>query len=112
MKKHHLLRLILTGVLNVSLVLGMSVHAGELISPEFYEDSWFYDEIDFSDDFNTASVGTYEEDFDLSKWIPIEEDFLDFRAGTHREEIWHWFEDTFDLSVAKDLMYEEPDKEI
>lgn len=27
-----------------------------------------------------------------------------FPAGTHREEIWHWFEDTFNVRVA-DLMY-------
>lgn len=27
-----------------------------------------------------------------------------FARGTHREEIWHWFEETFDVSVAKDLM--------
>ena len=33
-----------------------------------------------------------------------EEVFLDFPAGTHKYEIWHWFEETFDLSVAKDLM--------
>jgi hypothetical protein len=35
----------------------------------------------------------------------IEEDFLHFEMGTHREEIWHWFEEEFDISVAKDLMY-------
>ena len=35
----------------------------------------------------------------------IECDWLIFPAGTHREEIWFWFEDTFSLSVAKDLMH-------
>lgn len=34
----------------------------------------------------------------------IEEPWLDFPAGTHREEIWHWFEETFDVSVH-DLMF-------
>lgn len=34
----------------------------------------------------------------------IEEAWCRFPTGTHREEIWHWFEDTFDLSVAEDLM--------
>lgn len=34
----------------------------------------------------------------------IELDWLHFPAGTNREEIWHWFEDTFDCRVA-DLMY-------
>lgn len=34
----------------------------------------------------------------------IETPWLDFPAGTHREEIWYWFEETFDVSVY-DLMY-------
>lgn len=35
----------------------------------------------------------------------MEEAFLHFAPGTHRETIWHWFEDYFDLSVARDLMH-------
>lgn len=27
-----------------------------------------------------------------------------FPTGTNREEIWHWFEEQFNISVAKDLM--------
>lgn len=34
----------------------------------------------------------------------IEEKWQDFPAGTHREDIWHWFEEKFNLSVAEDLM--------
>mgnify|MGYP005991662643 FL=1 len=34
----------------------------------------------------------------------IEESFQHFEAGTDREEIWGWFEEEFDLSVAVDLM--------
>ena len=34
----------------------------------------------------------------------IEEEWNGIPAGTHREEIWHWFEEEFDLSVAEDLM--------
>lgn len=34
----------------------------------------------------------------------IEVEWNDFPAGTHREEIWHWFEETFCVSVAEDLM--------
>lgn len=34
----------------------------------------------------------------------IDEKFLDFPKGTDRFEIWHWFEETFNVSVAKDLM--------
>lgn len=34
----------------------------------------------------------------------IEEDWHIFKAGTHREEIWHWFEKEFGISVAEDLM--------
>lgn len=28
-----------------------------------------------------------------------------FPSGTHREDIWHWFEEEFNISVAEDLMY-------
>lgn len=34
----------------------------------------------------------------------IEERFLHFDIGTPKEDIWHWFEDEFNLSVAEDLM--------
>jgi hypothetical protein len=34
----------------------------------------------------------------------IEIDWQGFPKGTHREEIWHWFEETFKVSVAVDLM--------
>lgn len=30
----------------------------------------------------------------------IEENFFHFDVGTHREEIWHWFEDTYDISIV------------
>lgn len=31
----------------------------------------------------------------------IEEGWLGFPAGTFREDIWHWFEEHFDISVAE-----------
>lgn len=34
----------------------------------------------------------------------IDEPFLHFPVGTELVEIWAWFEETFSLSVAKDLM--------
>lgn len=34
----------------------------------------------------------------------IESSWHGFPAGTHREEIWKWFEETFHVSVAEDLM--------
>jgi len=43
--------------------------------------------------------------------VPIDEDecidevFMDFDIGTHREDIWHWIEEKFDVSVATDLMF-------
>lgn len=42
--------------------------------------------------------------------VPIDEDdqieieWCGFGIGTHREEIWSWFESEFDCSVAVDLM--------
>ena len=35
----------------------------------------------------------------------IEEPWHIFPVGEDRYAIWHWFESTFDLSVAEDLMY-------
>lgn len=34
----------------------------------------------------------------------VEDDWHIFKAGTHREEIWHWFEKTFNISI-RDLLY-------
>jgi len=37
--------------------------------------------------------------------IPVDDDgmievpYLHFEIGTDREEIWHWFEETFDISI-------------
>ena len=31
----------------------------------------------------------------------IDEDFMDFKKGTHREEIWFWFEETYNVSVTQ-----------
>lgn len=36
----------------------------------------------------------------------IEEEFLDFPVGTHREEIWHWFEEKYRVPVHE-LMFPE-----
>ena len=35
----------------------------------------------------------------------IEEDWHGFPAGTHREDVWHWFEEEFGIPVSE-LMYE------
>jgi hypothetical protein len=52
--------------------------------------------------------------WDILSYIPVnEDDDIDedfnvlnttFSKGTDKFEIWHWFEEVFDLSVAKDLM--------
>ena len=34
----------------------------------------------------------------------LEESWHSFPAGTHREEAWRWFENCFQISVAKNLM--------
>lgn len=40
----------------------------------------------------------------------IEEPYHTFPKGTHREDIWHWFEETFNLSVTE-LMFKEDGRE-
>ena len=45
--------------------------------------------------------------------LVLEEDqWHGFPKGTFPEEIWDWFEETFDISVGKDLLYSTYDKEI
>lgn len=51
---------------------------------------------DLWEDFGEVSMNPDTEE--------MEEAWLGFPAGTHREEIWHWFEEQFDISVAEDLM--------
>lgn len=34
----------------------------------------------------------------------IESEWHGFPVGTHREKIWHWFEENFNISIAEDLM--------
>lgn len=31
--------------------------------------------------------------------------YIIFPTGAHREEIWQWFEDSFHIGLAEDLMY-------
>lgn len=35
----------------------------------------------------------------------LEQPFLDFEAGTHREDVWWWFEEEFGVSVYRELMF-------
>ena len=52
------------------------------------------------------AVQLWEElgDVPINSNEEIESPFLFFEIGTHREEIWHYFEYAYNCSVAKDLM--------
>ena len=39
-------------------------------------------------------------DIPINKDEEIEEDFLHFKKGTDRFEIWHWFEETYDITLG------------
>jgi len=41
-----------------------------------------------------------DEDFVIKDGIDVT-----FEKGIPNTEVWHWFEETFNISVAKDLMY-------
>lgn len=75
------------------------------------------------DDMKTVIARGLKDSFDVWRWnyvvelwrefgdVPmdpgtecIEEEWNRFPAGTHREEIWYWFEESFNVSVASDLM--------
>lgn len=57
-------------------------------------------------DLNAAAKQLWAEfsDVPVDQNEELEEPFLRFPKGTHREDVWHWFEANFDLSVATDLM--------
>lgn len=44
------------------------------------------------------------ENISINNEGEIEEEFMHFSIGTDREYIWHWIEDTYNISVATDLM--------
>jgi len=57
--------------------------------------------INITEAFNVwAALGDIPVDNNMN----IELDFLHFPAGTDAMEIWHWIEDTYDVSIAEDLM--------
>lgn len=43
-------------------------------------------------------------DIPINEHEEIELQFLQFEPGTHKYDIWHWFEETFNISV-NDLMF-------
>ena len=68
------------------------------------DESWFPGNLEWNDE-NLEELWAEFGDVPMNpKTECIESDWLHFPAGTHREEIWHWFEETFDCRVA-DLMY-------
>jgi len=43
-------------------------------------------------------------DIPINEDEELEERFLHFDKGTHREEVWHWLEDEYNISIAKDIL--------
>jgi hypothetical protein len=48
-----------------------------------------------------GDIPTFEEDTDEYEQGTIEETFLHFCEGTETDEIWHWFEDFFNISIGE-----------
>lgn len=68
------------------------------------DESWFPEDLEWNDE-DLDELWAEFGDVPMNPETEcIESDWLHFPAGTHREEIWHWFENTFDCRVA-DLMY-------
>ena len=62
-------------------------------------------------DLDVIKARGLEETFTNWKTVYVEELWEEFGkpwrlfpTGTHREDVWHWFEESFGLSVAEDLM--------
>ena len=49
-------------------------------------------------------VWSYLEDIPVNDNDEIEVVFMNFEKGTAKLEIWHWIEDTYQVSIAIDLM--------
>lgn len=58
--------------------------------------------------FQLRHIGNLWDEFGDTPMNPetecLEQKWHNFPVGTHREIIWHWFENQFDLSVAENLM--------
>jgi hypothetical protein len=53
-------------------------------------------------DLDTAKeLWTILGDIPINEEEEIETAFLHFSVGTNRYEIWHWFEDTFNITLAE-----------
>ena len=55
-------------------------------------------------------MNTVQQLWNILGDIPVDDDgnievpYLHFEVGIDREDIWHWFEETFDVSI-NDLMF-------
>lgn len=84
--------------------------AYEVVEKELsVQKQWRRDKMDYFDfDISLSKIKDTWKEFGDVPMNPetecIETEWYYFPAGTHREEIWHWFEETFDVSVAEDLM--------
>lgn len=80
--------------------VGVNINPNEKIDINFHDSSllekdncWCYHCCD------SASLKTLQELWDMFSNVPIndedeiEEDFLNFKAGTSRFEVWHWFDE-------------------
>lgn len=94
-----------------NVTVGVNINPNEKIDINFHDSSllekdncWCYHCCD------SASLKTLQELWDMFSNVPIndedeiEEDFLNFKAGTSRFEVWHWFDERCPNSLHDDLM--------
>lgn len=81
----------------------LCIYCGEVTYPEAYNTE---DEDDLGRICNGCGKSYSVQDMWQSLGdIPVNDDgeietpYLQFEIGTNREEIWHWFEDTFGISI-------------
>lgn len=91
----------------------ISQHQSEMNNNQYY----YYISIDNNFHFlhKNGEIILPKKDFDFNiLWdklgdIPVDEDgdieesFEQFEIGTNNEDIWHWFEEFFDISVGKEF---------
>lgn len=73
------------------------------------------DEKEINNCFSDSNDGSFDEKeierlWELIGEVPvnnddeIEEDFLGFPEGTHKEEVWHWFDEEYPAGVCRLMM--------
>lgn len=98
------------GDLSYDEVLNFILDEAESFEKDHIDTDW--NELDYSKEIKTwCNKALAKKLWEKFEDVPVNPDteeieipWFGFLPGTYREDIWHWFEDQFFISVAEDLM--------